>query len=740
MGAAKPWSGRKLLMLVGLAIGCETEPPPSPKEPVEPAGSVEEVPALAGEFALLEDLSDPEHDLAGVVPTLSDLPVPLTKRTLRYVEQFAKQPKGRDSFLSRYRRSQRFAEHIVRALQEAGFPEDLLFLAAIESAFNPQANSPKGAAGLFQFMPETAERFGLIVGSELDERRSIPRSTEAAVAYLGFLHERYQAWDLALAAYNCGEGCVDAAIEKGRSAENRGAGAAVSFAELAARELLPAETRDFVPQIHAFAIVAHNRAALALEEPMLASPLQFAEIAVPPGARLSTVARVGGMTLSELQELNPQLLTDRVPAGEADVLIFVPPERLAQTLAALPAALSSDQAKLEPPAESATKPRKKATPTSPAPVVVKALSESAAVRSEPSFKLKPAPFKPGKFLLPSGVLASFDEKASSSTTLSAELSVHNPLENRARVGEAVSLTARPLIEATPDKSLLELRDELASALPAARASLREPLNKKRQALYAKTSLAAPFEALSSWAFPKGHPDAGLLLVGPTEPADDMFLQPEPNWAFEVMVNVRGPNAQSHAAALDAAMASLFAPKERAALPRSTSVELEGGTRSLLAFAAPPPSRSEEAAYQLAFELACHNKLGRVQQTLRVQKKLTSNVLCALEFTPHAAIAWFLVAPDAPHSVQQLDAELEQTLRTMLEKGVSESELTAARGLVRAEIARELQTASLRGQPKSRIELDAARTLAQLDQVKRAEVERVLAQLFAKDRKFSWHGR
>ena len=88
MGAVKPWAGRQVLMLVGLAIGCETEPAPSPKEPVEPAGSVEEVPALAGEFALLEDVSDPELDLAGVVPTLSDLPVPLTKRTLRYVEQF----------------------------------------------------------------------------------------------------------------------------------------------------------------------------------------------------------------------------------------------------------------------------------------------------------------------------------------------------------------------------------------------------------------------------------------------------------------------------------------------------------------------------------------------------------------------------------------------------------------------------------------------------------------------------
>src|SRR5262249_46252753 len=155
---------------------------------------------------------------------------------------------------------------IEDSLRYANLPEDIVWLAAIESGFVPQATSSKGAVGLFQFMPETAERFGLAMGPEIDERRSITRSTEAAIAYLTFLSDRYGSWDLALAAYNCGEGRVDEALDKGREKLGRDPDEPVRFHELAHYKLLPKETADFVPKVHAFAIVAHNAEALSLDD------------------------------------------------------------------------------------------------------------------------------------------------------------------------------------------------------------------------------------------------------------------------------------------------------------------------------------------------------------------------------------------------------------------------------------------------------------------------------------------
>jgi len=113
-------------------------------------------------------------------------------------------------------------------------------VARVESGFNPAAVSPKGALGMFQFMPATARRFGLQVDTRVDERLDPTRSAVAAARYLNFLHGRFGDWKLALAAYNSGEQRVASAVERGRTRD---------FYELSRRGLLPEETRLYVPRV-----------------------------------------------------------------------------------------------------------------------------------------------------------------------------------------------------------------------------------------------------------------------------------------------------------------------------------------------------------------------------------------------------------------------------------------------------------------------------------------------------------
>ncbi len=500
---------------------------------------------LRGDFEVIDPLTEPALSAEGVVPTLSDLPIPLTRRTLRYVRHYSSDPKGRETVTARLKRAERYRGFIERTLRDADFPEDLLFLAAVESGFNPQATSPKGAAGMFQFMPDTAERFGLSISSERDERRSIPRSTEAALSYLKFLHERFGEWDLALAAYNCGEGRMDKAIAEGREKLERGKDASVAFHELAELELLPKETRDFVPHIHAFAIVFHNRDLLGFADVAKDDPQPFAEIAVPPKTRLATIAKGAGISLSTFRDYNPDLLTDRIPGGKSDALVSVPAEELARTLAALPAFLARDDADktVAKAASSKKKSGAKAEKTDPDVAESKSGPEpgaKATAKSKADFAL-PVPGAPGSYLLPSGVLVRFDNTPTAEVELSARVGLLDPYKNRAPFGETLSLpsrsTAKPQLRVALDKAATELNTLVFErALP----KLRTRLSEKRGKLFEKTGFGPAFTSLSEHVFPKGHPLSGSRLVGPTEPADDMFLEPEPIWAVDVTIDIRGP--------------------------------------------------------------------------------------------------------------------------------------------------------------------------------------------------------
>jgi len=745
-------------VVVALAVGAgrdEPEQAPPPPEVQAPTGATLEDVDLEGDFELVDPDVIPTAGLEGVVTTLSDLPIPLTQRTLRYVAHFGATENGKKTFADRYRKGTRYREHIEQRLHDQDMPEDILWLPAIESGFNPQATSPAGAAGLFQFMPDTADRFGLAVGSVMDERRSITKSTDAALAYLAFLFDTYQSWDLTLAAYNCGEGRLDDALEKARAALGRTEDDAVAFHELAELGLLPRETMSYVPQIHAFAIVFHNRELLGLE-PLEELPLmQFAEIAVPAGTRLAPIARAADISIATLREYNPDILTDRLPAGRGDYLVNIPSNSLEQTLAALPAYIARDSGSpADDPSDAAV-----AAPQAPVAAVTKsdettgdatrAATDGGAKKTRPQatappprVSLTPAPMRPGTFVLESGLFVEIVRDETADVQVSARVDVLDPTRARAPTGETFELEPRAVKVAELDKGLSGVRRDLAKLLQGdASAKLRARITPRRDKFYDKTGFESMFRGLSERAFTKGHPMHGSLLVGPTEPADDMFLEPEPVWALDTTVSLRGPiDPGEHAAALEKAFAGTFDAAKPPGLAPAARASVGSGDRHLLVgWVAPPLTAKNEAASYLAFMIACHNKVGRLHRALRHDRAVAARVNCSLELAPQATVGWVIASPAMPHTVDDAEKAVDDAIAKLLKDGPTDQEVAIARERLRVELARERELATIRGLPKSRVAAVNERILARAKTASRSDVASAAKVLFQKDHRIAVSG-
>ncbi len=176
-----------------------------------------------------------------------DVPVQVNKQVKNYLVYFSR---DRKKVMQRWlARAPRYLPMIKGIFQEYGLPEDLAYLAMIESGFNPNARSPAGAVGMWQFIKGTGRRYGLIIDNYVDERLNPEKSTRAAARYLLDLYKRFGSWYLAAASYNCGEMRVQRELGKGN---NR------NFWELSANKCLPNETKNYVPQMIAATIIAKN--------------------------------------------------------------------------------------------------------------------------------------------------------------------------------------------------------------------------------------------------------------------------------------------------------------------------------------------------------------------------------------------------------------------------------------------------------------------------------------------------
>ena len=156
----------------------------------------------------------------------------------------------RGDFQQSLQRMEKYEGMITAKLDARGMPRELIYLAMIESNFNPTAKSPVKAVGMWQFMSATARQFGLSVGRRVDERKDPAKATDAALAYLDQLHDRFGSWYLAAAAYNSGQGTVSKAL---RSVTGKTTGTDADFFRILPR--LPKETQEYVPKLIASARV-----------------------------------------------------------------------------------------------------------------------------------------------------------------------------------------------------------------------------------------------------------------------------------------------------------------------------------------------------------------------------------------------------------------------------------------------------------------------------------------------------
>lgn len=225
-------------------------------------------------------------------------------------------------------RSGQYLDMIRRVLNAYGLPEDLAFVAMIESGFNPLAVSRAGAKGLWQFMATTARRYGLRVDQWVDERLDPVKSTHAAAAYLRDLYQQFGSWALAKAAYNAGEVTIMRAIRAVGSSD---------FWVLARSRFLRQETKEFVPAIQAAILIGRDPARYGFEPPV-STPPATVTVQVPGGTHLERLASAAALAPETLRALNPVLIRGMTPPGGPWEL-KVPEEaepRVARALASRP--------------------------------------------------------------------------------------------------------------------------------------------------------------------------------------------------------------------------------------------------------------------------------------------------------------------------------------------------------------------------------------------------------------------
>jgi len=219
-----------------------------------------------------------------------DLSSPLVESRERFYAERPEQMKRMAERASRY------LFHIVDEIERRGMPTEIALLPFIESAFNPQAQSPAAASGIWQFIPGTGKTFGLRQNTFLDERRDVLESTRAALDYLTKLHDMFGDWHLALAAYNWGEGAVQRAIER-----NQRKGLPTDYASLD----MPNETRNYVPKLQAVKNIIANPGEFHIDLPRIDNERYFATIPATRDIDLASAARFAGMTTEEFRALNP---------------------------------------------------------------------------------------------------------------------------------------------------------------------------------------------------------------------------------------------------------------------------------------------------------------------------------------------------------------------------------------------------------------------------------------------------
>jgi membrane-bound lytic murein transglycosylase D len=301
-----------------------TESDKTKNEPVEKAAPEEPPPTAVQEAAgpaadnRLLDLLQKEFEQAMQQPPgrrkiQFSMPLIENDRVRYFIDFFCGRLRG--FFQRALARSGKYVPMMATVLQEAGLPEDLVYLSLIESGFSPSAYSRAKAVGPWQFIRATGIRYGLRIDNWVDERRDPMKSTRAAAAYLKDLHRQFGEWFLAAAAYNAGEHKVETALQRSQTND---------FWSLSQKTSLKQETRNYVPKFIAAALIAGAPDKYGFSDLVYEAPFDYDEVITHRPLTLHTIANLARTTVGNIKELNPGLLRNITPPSEGGFSLRVP--------------------------------------------------------------------------------------------------------------------------------------------------------------------------------------------------------------------------------------------------------------------------------------------------------------------------------------------------------------------------------------------------------------------------------
>ncbi len=264
------------------------------------------------DIAKFEELNFPDSVLYGegtVIDSSGPIPITINNKVRLAIKYF--QTKGRRIFTKWLKRSGRYETLIKNILKEEGVPEDLFYLAMIESGFQPRARSYARAVGIWQFISSTGRHYGLRHNWWFDERSDVIKSTHAAAKHLKSLYQRFGDWYLAMAGYNCNPRKVDYNIRRYRTR---------NFWRL---RRLPRQTKNYIPTFLAAIIISKNPNKFGFyveKDP----PIQVDSINISEAVDLNVIAKLVDTTYSYIREINPAVLRWVTPPGVKNFTLYLP--------------------------------------------------------------------------------------------------------------------------------------------------------------------------------------------------------------------------------------------------------------------------------------------------------------------------------------------------------------------------------------------------------------------------------
>ena len=270
------------------------------------------------------DLNDSGSDLDA-------LPLEVNKNVLQWIDYF--QGRGRPHMERYLQRSTRYMPIMKKILKDNGLPEDLIYIALIESGFSSTAHSSASAVGYWQFIKGTGKRYNLTIDSYMDERRDFVRSTQAAAGYFKGLYDIFGAWYLAIASYNVGENRVKRLVTTNRTKD---------FWKLARENRLPDETSNYVPKFLAARLIAKDPEKYGFTDIEYMPPLAFAEVKFNSSIDIRKLASAMSLDYDDLRDLNPSYKRGVAYQKNGQLTLRVPVGMEAQAVAASVAAAAGD--------------------------------------------------------------------------------------------------------------------------------------------------------------------------------------------------------------------------------------------------------------------------------------------------------------------------------------------------------------------------------------------------------------